>query len=145
MYRKSIDILENYLNNICNISKETFYNIGKVINRIKKNDDCRNIRRDYSLILDYVKKICKLCELSVYRQIEEIRNYFSLVEKNLLKFSRVIIECIWLCSNGFSLPENKSIENYKNYQMHLKFDKALRKIQLHFENLNFYLLQIITY
>ena len=135
LYKKGIIILENYINFLFKNSDECFENIKSIMKNIKADDNRRNINRDYTSLFSYIISVYNIYEKFIYTKIKELENYFISNEKNLLKHSHVLIQCIWSYYNSIPLPKNNGIEYYENYLMKKNFDDVNKKFQLYFKSL----------
>lgn len=137
LYKKSIIILEKYINFLFTISDDCFENIISVIKRMKSNDNRRNIKRDYTSLLNYIISVYNIYEKFIYSKIKELKSYYINIEKNLLKHGHILYRCIWFYYIFIQLPENNGINYYENYLMKQNFDNVNKEFQLYFKSLYF--------
>ena len=135
IYKMSIGILENYINYLFTTLDECLGKINSVMRRMKDDDNQRNIKRDYTSLLNYITSVYNRYEKFIRFKISELKSYFINTEKNLLKHGHILIQFIWFCYNDIQLPKNNSIDYYENYSMTQCFDNVNKKFQLYFKSL----------
>ena len=132
IYIQTINILQRYFQDLSNILQKTFTENIDIIRNFMYNDECKNIQRNYDPLIKVLNHFYLLYEKNLIKKIHDIEIYMMIIEKQLMLHSWILIERIWFLKNNIKLsPKNKSINHYKNNDMHIEF----YNIKIYFENL----------
>lgn len=135
LYSKTMTVLEYNFNFIITSLINCFNNNMKTLIKFRVNDLRKNIQSTYDPLIKYVKSIYHLYEHTIYTKIDEIQNYLSNIEKQLLKHSHALIQIIWYCCYPFPLTpmHDNYFKHYQNYKINDVCYKLKQKFQLLFK------------